>query len=252
VANTKRGATALRLLLEGFVVLVSILAAFLLEGWRNDRAEAHELQQELVSVGREIDRNRDIVLAELSAIHRIIAGGDELLEQLESERESRFVVVTDSIAWLATLWSPTLDPSLGAVDALISSGRLARIHDPELRLGLAGLRDMFIDAAQEQLLAQSVSTEQLQPRVLESPDMARLRRVTREFITRRQDAGLSPQEQMAAGQMPSYGDVAYANNVSIRSALNMKLIWYEAALAELDPLLPHLANLADLAGAEAR
>lgn len=246
---TRRG-TGLRLLLEGLVVLVSILAAFFLEGWRDDRELDRELEQELASVGRELDRNRDLVLVEVAAIHRIVAATDALLERLEINDESRFVAVSDSLAWIATLWAPTLDPSLGAVEALISSGRLARIGSPDLRLGLAGLRDVLADAAEEQRLALKISFDRLYPLVVGSPDMSVLRRLTREFTTVRQEAGLSPQEQMAGRPMPTYTDIAYPNEVAIRSVLNIKLAWYEAAIAELQPLLPHLENLMSLVAEE--
>ncbi len=250
MANATRRSTGLRLLLEGLVVLVSILAAFFLEGWRDDRELARELEQELASVGRELDRNRELVLAEVAAINRIVAGTDALLGRLEANDESRFIAVSDSLAWLATLWGPTLDPSLGAVDALISSGRLALIDNPDLRLGLAGLRDVLADAAAEQQLALQLSFDRLYPLVLGSPDMSALRRVSREFTTVRQEAGLSPQEQMAERQMPTYTDIAYPNEVAIRSVLNLKLVWYEAAIAELHPLLPHLDNLMSLVAEE--
>ena len=245
------GRTGLRLVLEGAVILVSILAAFFLEGWRNDRELGQEVRLELVSVGKELERNRNIVLAELGAIDRIIAGSEGVLAQLEADPGTSLVSVADSLAWLAAMWGPTLDPSLGAVQALISSGRLAQIEDSELRLGLAGLRDMFTDAAQEQQLALQVSAEQLYPRIMRSPDLPALRRVSREFVTVRQEAGLSPQEQMAGGRMPTYRDVAFPNAVDVRGILNLKMIWYEAAVAELRPLLPHLERLIDLVEREA-
>jgi hypothetical protein len=250
VADERKTSRVMRLLVEGLVILFSILAAFFLEGWRADRELARELRQELVNVGVELERNRTIVQAELNAIGRIIAGADYLLERLEAEPEARFVSVTDSIAWLATLWGPTLDPSLGAVDALISSGRLAQIENPELRLRLAGLRDMIIDAQEEEDVALKISLEQLSPRIVESPGWPALRRLTREFTTVRQVAGLSPQEQMAGGRMPTYGDIAVPNNAAVRGVLNLRLIWYEAAIAELRPLLPHLEGLEALVDRE--
>ena len=126
----------------------------------------------------------------------------------------------------------------------------AQIENSELRLGLAGLRDMFIDAAQEQQLALQVSAEELYPRIMTSPELAALRRVSREFVTGRQEAGLSPQEQMAGGRMPTYRDVAFPNAVEVQGILNLKMIWYEAAVAELRPLLPHLERLIGLVGSE--
>ena len=250
MTDTRRSATGLRLLSEGLVILVSILAALFLEGWRDDRASAIELQHELSNVGRELSRNRDIVLAEINTIDRIVESVEHLVERLEANPEARFVAVNDSVAWLATLWGPTLDPSLGAIEALISSGQLAQIDNADLRLGLAGLRDMLGDATEEQMFALHVSTDELHPRILESPDFSALRRVSQEFLTLSQGAGLSSQQQTVRRQMPTYRSIAYPNDVSIRSGLYLKVMYYEAAIAELRPLLEHFDDLVDLVAAE--
>lgn len=244
-------ASKTKLVLEGFVILASILAALFLEGWRDDRELAREVALELVSVGHELERNRDIVVAELSAIDRIVTGTDYVLGVLGEDPDEDFVQVADSLAWLTATWMPTLDPSLGAVEALISSGRLAQVDDPELRLGLAGLRDLFLDASEEQSQALSVAAGQLWPRFTTSPDMAAVRRVSSEFVSIRQEAGATPQEQMAGGRMPSYQQVAFPNGADVRGTLNLKLMWLEAATAELRPLLPHLDRLISLVASEA-
>ena len=57
----------------------------------------------------------------------------------------------DTLSFVGTINPSTLNASLGAVDALIASGRLARIEDPRLRSGLAGLRDQVEDATESQL-----------------------------------------------------------------------------------------------------
>jgi hypothetical protein len=250
VPGTRRTRSKKSLALEGMVILVSILAAFLLEGWRDDRELAREVSLELVSVGLELERNRDIVLAELSAIDRIVTATDSILLLLSGDPDAEFVQVADSLAWLVAMWVPTLDPSLGAVEALISSGRLAQVGDPELRLGLAGLRDLYVDVAQEQEQALAVTSERLWPLFVASPDVGAVRRVSREFVSIRQEAGLSPQEQMAGGQMPHYQLVAFPNGPEVSGVLSLKLMWLEAAIAELDPLLPHLERLITLVESE--
>ena len=250
VPETRRTRSKKSLALEGMVILVSILAAFLLEGWRDDRELAREVSLELVSVGLELERNRDIVLAELGAIDRIVTATDSILLLLSGEPDAEFIQVADSLAWLVAMWVPTLDPSLGAVEALISSGRLAQVGDPELRLGLAGLRDLYVDVAQEQEQALAVTSERLWPLFVASPDVGAVRRVSREFVSIRQEAGLSPQEQMAGGQMPHYRLVAFPNGPEVSGVLSLKLMWFEAAIAELDPLLPHLERLITLVESE--
>ena len=251
MSDIPRATSIRKLALEGFVILASILAALFLEGWRDDRELAREVALELVSVGLELERNRDMVLAELSAIDRIVTATDSILVALGEDPGEDFVQVADSLAWLVAGWMPTVDPSLGAVEALISSGRLSQVGDPELRLGLAGLRDLFLDAAEEQSQALSLAADQLWPRFTLSPDMQAVRRLSREFVSGRQEAGISPQEQMAGGRMPSYQQVAFPNGDDVRGTLNLKLMWLEAAIAELRPLLPHLERLITLVASEA-
>lgn len=247
---SERRRTALRFVVEGLVVLVSILAAFVLEGWRDDRELTREVRLELASVGRELARNHEIVAAELEAIRRVVGGIEATLALLEADPSANFVTATDSLAYLAATFHPTFDPSLGAAEALISSGRLAEVSDPELRLGLAGLRDMFTDAAEEQLGALQASVNELHPRMLRTADMAGLRQVGRAFLSIEQEAGRSPQEQTAGGQLPTYGPVAFPNDLEVRGALQLKLMWYDAAVAELRPLLPHLERLVHLVDEE--
>ena len=76
--------TGLRLFLEGMVVLLSILAAFFLEGWSDDRQLAQEVRQELASVSLELQRNREVVEAEIDAIRRVTTGASLLIEAMEA------------------------------------------------------------------------------------------------------------------------------------------------------------------------
>ena len=97
----------------------------------------------------------------LGLLGRLNSSAAALLVDLRADPEAPMVEATDTIALLATVWAPTLDPSLGAVEALISSGRLAQLSNPRLRQGLAGLRDQFQDTREEQLNALSIRDDQL-------------------------------------------------------------------------------------------
>ncbi|UCC24982.1 MAG: hypothetical protein JSU98_14805 [Gemmatimonadales bacterium] len=233
----------LRLALEGVVVLVSILAAFYLEGWRDDRELDRDLRLELLNVRLELQRNRDIVTAEIAAIERVISSGTSLVSMLRASPSSDRIPVPDTIAWLGALYSPTMELSLGAVDALITSGRLSRIDDSELRLGLAGLEEMFEDVAQEGIEAQRITFDQLFPLIRGGIDMALLRGLSEEILTAGQVAGATPQERFADRALPSYGTVDYPNTVAIRTVHDLKLIWYISAISELQPLIPHIDHL---------
>ena len=55
----------------------------------------------------------------------------------------------DTLVWLASA-TVTFNASLGALDALIASGRLAAIDNAAMRLRLAGLRSLVEDAVETQ------------------------------------------------------------------------------------------------------
>lgn len=228
------------LVIEGLVILASILAAFFLEGWRADRELARDLTQELESVYRELERNRDLVSAELSVLDRLTSSSAALLVELHANPEASTVEATDTIALLSTMWAPTIDPSLGAVEALISSGRLAQLPNPRLRQGLAGLRDQFQDAREEQQNAIAIRDNQIFPLVRDRLDY----RAFREILVELAEAGnAQSQESMSVRSFPSVGIVAYPNGPSIRNALELRLLIYLTVQDEMSRLQVFLDDI---------
>ena len=220
------------LLVEGIVILASILVAFWLEGWRADRELARELAQELESVYRELERNRDLVVAELTVLRRLTSSADALLADLNASPQSSTLMITDTIAWMATSWAATIDPSLGAVEALIGSGRLAQVPNPQLRQGLAGLRDQFADAVEEELLARKVFTDDLFPLTRDRLDYQAFG-VLLEQLSGQAGGGLLSQESVSTRAFPTEGAVEYPNSPAIRNALELRRQWNVAAQDEL-------------------
>ena len=228
------------LVIEGLVILASILAAFFLEGWRADRELARDLTQELESVYRELERNRDLVSAELSVLDRLTSSSAALLVKLHANPGASTVEATDTIALLSTMWAPTIDPSLGAVEALISSGRLAQLPNPRLRQGLAGLRDQFQDAREEQQNAIAIRDNQIFPLVRDRLDY----RAFREILVELAEAGnAQSQESMSVRSFPSVGIVAYPNGPSIRNALELRLLIYLTVQDEMSRLQVFLDDI---------
>jgi len=232
-----------RFLVEGAVIVVSILLAFFLEGWGAEREFQRDVTLELENVLVELKRNEEITRAEFEAVERTIVAIDTVIARLVAEPDAPYVAVRDSTAWLATYWAPTYDPSMGAIDALIGSGYLAQIEDNRLRLGLTGLRDLFRDATEESRIVLQMNIETLYPLVAESPDGPLLRAITGEILSVRQDAGRSPQEQVAESRMPTYRDVLLPNSRAMVGALSIKAGWYESALAEFRPLQSQIREL---------
>ncbi|MDA0329253.1 MAG: hypothetical protein O2958_09630 [Gemmatimonadetes bacterium] len=231
------------LLTEGLVILVSILAAFMLEGWRADRELNRDLVQELTSVQRELERNRDLVSSQIASLSRVVSGTRGLLTLLDSSPGSSMVPVVDTLVFLSTGYSPSLDPSLGALDALITSGRLSQIRDPELRLKLAGVRYLLLDAMEEESVARKVLLEHIFPLVRDDLDLGVTERVATEFFGSREASGVTTQERAAGRSLPSYRTVGYPNSNAIRSTIAMQTTWLETGIDEYAQVLEYIGDL---------
>jgi len=136
------------LLAEGIVVLLSILIAFALDAWWAGRREASELNRELTNVLGEVRDKRTDALAQIREFERAVDGATALLEVMNVDPERAYVVVPDTVVYLANRL-PTLNPRLSALDALITSGLLAAIDDPALRSALGRLNGDVEDAIAE-------------------------------------------------------------------------------------------------------
>jgi len=136
------------LLLEGVVVVLSILIAFALDAWWDGRQEASDLHRELTNVLSEVRDKRSDALVQIREFERAVDGATALLEVMDADPERAYVVVPDTLVYLANRL-PTLNPRLSALDALISSGLLASIDDPALRSALGRLNGDVEDAIAE-------------------------------------------------------------------------------------------------------
>lgn len=232
------------------MILLSILAAFFLEGWRSDREFDREVDEALENVQRELERNRELVALEVAALDRQVRGGEALVELLDAARgQSTIVAVPDTLAWLATGWNLSFSPSLGAVDALIASGRLANIRNPELRLGLAGLREVFNDALEDELSAARIVIDHTVRLI-----GARIPldyRIGNEFFGSRGE-GVTPQERVRDVPFPSYGVVDFPTDLSVRNAIVFRVAWLASARSEFDGMQSHLSGLSEMVAEELR
>lgn len=122
-----------RLFVEGFVIVASILLAFGIDAWwdlRNERGQAQALIAALVEdfeTARErfdVSARRDSVV--LAATERLL-----LLADLGPVPESEWAAV-DSTFSLVFYSIDTFDPPLGAVETILSSGRLDLFEDEQL------------------------------------------------------------------------------------------------------------------------
>lgn len=216
-----------RLLAEGFAVVVGILIAFGLDAWWDGRGLERELQEDLSSLATEVSQNLSDIRGTIDVQKRIVDAANQIVEYLEAD-SSASVLVPDTLVWWAAFNAPTLDASLGAIDALVGAGRLAGIEDPALRLGIAKIRGRIADVVEEQVVARQIAVEQVVPLLGEGgADLEPIQRVS--------DAGVTPRPSLGVGfrPVPSFGSMEVQNSPSLRFALRARAIWYIASNQEM-------------------
>ena len=152
-----------RLFWEALVVVGSILTAFALDAWWDAQAARSDLRRELESVAQELDGNRAALAERLDGHEDLVRSIEEMLRQIGARGSRSEVEFADSIMYRAFVTSPTTDPSTGGLDALIASGRIALLRDPELRRFLAGFRNVVEDMREDELGARAVAHEKIFP-----------------------------------------------------------------------------------------
>ena len=140
--------SAKRQIVDVIAIVLSILLAFAIDAWWDERKERAEEREVLQSLYVEFKSNRDeaalVVKVHEVAVHSVATlmkmSGDEILALStdEVEKQLRFFA------------SPrTFDAVRGSVDALTSSGKLGILRSRELREALTTFMNIIEDAAED-------------------------------------------------------------------------------------------------------
>ena len=215
-----------RLLLEGVVVVASILIAFGLDAWWADVQLTREVAEELDGIDRELEENVILVQFQSDMMRRKVAASRAITD-IAAEGAGSLVSVPDTLLWLAIDPTPTLNASLGGIDAITASGRLQAIRLPELRVRLAGLRGIIEDAVEEQLVARDLQESQIRPRISASADLRPLHDIGDRFWSQARIPGRS---------VDGRGSVDVPSDLELQNAMLRRATYYGISIGEMDEL----------------
>ena len=152
-----------RVLAEAALIVLSILMAFMIDAWWDEAQLAADVEQDLGNVAQELEVNLDLLQFQIDITERMVAGSAAMLEAMEVRSTDDAVSLPDTLVWLGTSTGPSLNASLGALEALIATGRLAAVEDPRVRLKLAGLPSRYSDVLENQSRVLALSMNQIRP-----------------------------------------------------------------------------------------
>lgn len=129
----KLGVTLRSTARDATLIIVSILIAFSLDAWWDDRIEQQEIRDTLHAVHVDFSSTKDELRTVVDANKRYIDLVTKLISLESDDIGSLDASVKSELAYLLPTGGITFDPVLGSVDALISSGQLNRVRNLQLR-----------------------------------------------------------------------------------------------------------------------
>jgi len=143
---TQRSAKGL--IVEVVAIVLSILLAFAIDAWWDERQERAEEREILESLYVEFEANRDEAASVIS-IHEVAVQSVATL--MELRQEEILVLSAEEVEQQMRFFANprTFDAVRGSVDALTSSGKLGILRDRELREALTTFVNIIEDAAED-------------------------------------------------------------------------------------------------------
>ena len=139
-------------LAEGILIVVSILVAFAIDAWWEERQERAEEVRILESLRAEFHANAEYMPEFIEAHRRTTFYAKQITERMEAAGPGgKFSVSVAELAQI--LQNRSTDPQTGALDAILQSGELRFIGNRGIRESLAQWPRLVVDATEnEQLL----------------------------------------------------------------------------------------------------
>jgi len=151
-----------RWFVEIAVIVLSILLAFAIEAWWDERQEREDEREILAGLEREFTDYRDKLNRAVEKHDLMRVAMEELLQAAETGRWTSTVLTLDD-AVTRSMWPPTTELSGGVRDALIQAGRLEIISNRALREKLALWAGIHAEVFDDEEFSRGIVFNQMMP-----------------------------------------------------------------------------------------
>lgn len=151
----------IRIVVEGAVIVASILLAFGIDAWWAERQETERGHAVMQSVREEFVHHRTVLEADLEATIERRQNMERLFRAIRSG--TRVPPRTVDTLLFSLTYAPTFDPGSGPLHALIASGELGLIRNGQLRDHLSSWQGMVDEVRDNQIAMRGFILQQLVP-----------------------------------------------------------------------------------------
>jgi hypothetical protein len=138
-----------RMAVEALLIVISILLAFGIDAWWDDRKLAIEEAELIVALEKEFLRNRAVLQSQADLHgHVLISVGRFVLATRQGEWSDASQTIDEAL--YAFTYPGTTDLEGGVLDALVSANRFELISDLELRTRLANWGAVFAEVLDDE------------------------------------------------------------------------------------------------------
>jgi hypothetical protein len=141
----------LRMAAEAVIIITSILLAFGIDAWWDDRQDRIEETEILLGLKREFTQSRQTLEQQIERHSDGLLAMEELLTATELDRWNNSNRSVDD-AFNELMTPPTTDLGSGVLDALVSAGRLQILSNNELRTRLAAWNGVFEEMRDDEIM----------------------------------------------------------------------------------------------------
>ncbi len=156
-----------RLAIEGVVIVASILLAFGLQAWWDDRKDAETEHAMLLALESELQGALTMLNGQL-ALHELQAESSKSIADIMVAAGEGAVILVNNHE-IATLFNyATYDPPFGITSALLESGQTSILTNPDLRTALGRWPAAISDGVEDQMMLMRLGTTRISPLVQRS------------------------------------------------------------------------------------
>jgi hypothetical protein len=151
-----------RLTIEGAAIVLSILLAFWIDAWWQQKMALAEADALISGLHSDFQESQSHLEEWLAGNERTLRATTKFLDQLRGAAINDEVLVSHE--WLlGAIVAPTYSPTDTSLKTAIATGKIELIDDSELRNALAIWRQQIDDTLEDELLIREVVVNQLVP-----------------------------------------------------------------------------------------